>query len=135
MRASCEDGREFIHTIARRAFDNPLEAWSGPKPTRSQQRAHRKARDNGQVHEVGVDVPKTDALPPRKHINHFVMNLPDSALTFLDAFRGILADSDLKEAYVNRLPIVHCHCFTRELDPKQAEQDIVQVYLQLFLTF
>jgi hypothetical protein len=63
------------------------------------------------------------------------MNLPDSALTFLDAFRGILADSDLKEAYANRLPTVHCHCFTRELDPKQAEQDIVEVCLQLLHTF
>jgi hypothetical protein len=63
------------------------------------------------------------------------MNLPDSALTFLDAFRGILAGSDLKEAYADRLPTVHCHCFTRELDPKQAEQDIVQVCLQLFHNF
>ena len=30
----------------------------------------------------------------RRRIAHFVMNLPDSAIGFLDAFRGVLSASD-----------------------------------------
>jgi hypothetical protein len=55
------------------------------------------------------------------------MNLPDSALTFLDAFRGILSDPELREAYANKLPMVHCHCFTRELELEAAKKDIFAV--------
>jgi tRNA (guanine37-N1)-methyltransferase len=73
-------------------------------------------------------------LPPRKRIAHFVMNLPDSAIAFLDAFRGIFAQSsspsesdvDLKALY-DVMPMVHCHCFTRELDHEAAERDIRHV--------
>jgi hypothetical protein len=69
-------------------------------------------------------------LPPRKLIGHFVMNLPDSALTFLDAFRGILSGPCLREAYQDKLPMVHCHCFTRELEPEKAQADILAVSCQ-----
>lgn len=56
------------------------------------------------------------------------MNLPDSAIEFLDAFRGVLAEPELKEAYEGRMPMVHCHCFTREVeDQTNAEGDIKQV--------
>lgn len=72
--------------------------------------------------------------PPRRRIAHFVMNLPDSAITFLDAFRGVFAQSsspsasdiDLKGLY-DVMPMVHCHCFTRELDREVAERDIRHV--------
>lgn len=56
------------------------------------------------------------------------MNLPDSAIEFLDAFRGIFAEPELREAYEGRLPMVHCHCFTREVEDRTgAESDIKQV--------
>ncbi len=57
------------------------------------------------------------------------MNLPDSAITFLDAFRGILTDAEgrnLSGTY-KAMPMIHCHCFTRELEPEKAEADIRQV--------
>ena len=59
------------------------------------------------------------------------MNLPDSAITFLDAFRGILTLSsgsivDLQALY-DVMPMVHCHCFARELECDAAERDIRQV--------
>ena len=56
------------------------------------------------------------------------MNLPDSAIEFLDAFRGILAEPELREAYAGRMPMVHCHCFTKEVDDQtRAETNIKQV--------
>jgi tRNA (guanine37-N1)-methyltransferase len=60
------------------------------------------------------------------------MNLPDSAITFLDSFRGMLAPSssesiaDLQALY-DVMPMVHCYCFTRELEQEAAERDIRQV--------
>lgn len=67
---------------------------------------------------------------PRQTVSHFVMNLPDSAIDFLDAFRGVLLESaserDLSGNYAN-MPMVHCHCFTRELQLDRAEADIIQV--------
>jgi len=55
------------------------------------------------------------------------MNLPDSAIEFLDAFRGILAEPELRKAYEGRMPMIHCHCFTREVeDQTRAERDIKQ---------
>lgn len=56
------------------------------------------------------------------------MNLPDNAIEFLDAFRGILTEPELREGYEGKMPMVHCHCFTREVeDQTSAERDITQV--------
>ncbi|KAH9984412.1 Met-10+ like-protein-domain-containing protein [Russula vinacea] len=123
VRASCEDGREFIRHAARRVAADPLPGFMGPPLSQSQ----RRAQSRGQSH--GLMPPSQ--LPPRKRIAHFVMNLPDSAITFLDAFRGILAppsspsesDIDLGALY-DVMPMVHCHCFTREMDREAAESDI-----------
>jgi len=59
------------------------------------------------------------------------MNLPDSAIEFLDAFRGILSpdrvgERDIRNVYPDdaSLPMVHCYCFTRELEFDKAEVDI-----------
>ncbi|KAI8083103.1 guanine(37)-N1-methyltransferase [Halteromyces radiatus] len=71
-----------------------------------------------------------------KTFDHFVMNLPETAIDFLDAFRGLYQDQ--KALYDSldpspKLPTVHCHCFTRSDDPaqdiaKRVEQVIVSPY-------
>ena len=63
------------------------------------------------------------------------MNLPDSAISFLGAFRGLLSDAegrDLRGIYGDEdasMPMVHCYCFTREAELDKAEIDIRQVSL------
>ncbi|KAG1455897.1 hypothetical protein G6F46_008428 [Rhizopus delemar] len=47
-----------------------------------------------------------------KQFDHFIMNLPATAIEFLDAFKGIYKDQ--QQSY---LPMIHCHCFTRSSDP------------------
>jgi tRNA (guanine37-N1)-methyltransferase len=123
VRASCVDGREFIQHAARWVATDPLPGYSGPPLSQSQRRALSKQQSRGS--------PLPPQPSPRKRISHFVMNLPDSAITFLDAFRGILAPSsgsvnDMQALY-DVLPMVHCHCFTREVDRDAAERDIRQV--------
>jgi len=126
VRVTCEDGRDFIRTIVSRVFDEPFPACAGPKPSRQQEEKERKRLQK--LTAEGQSIPNVTPIgtKPRKCITHFVMNLPDSAIQFLDAFRGILVDDqrNLRGTYNDQMPMIHCHCFTRELDPEKAEQDI-----------
>ncbi|KAH9964263.1 Met-10+ like-protein-domain-containing protein [Russula dissimulans] len=126
VRASCEDGREFIRHAAARVAADPLPGFKGPPLSLSQRRAQARQQSRGLLSSPSQ-------LPPRNRIAHFVMNLPDSAITFLGAFRGILVpslssssrpDIDLAKLY-DVMPMVHCHCFTRELEREAAERDII----------
>jgi len=135
VRVSCKDGRDFIRACVSRVYDNPFPAYTGPKPSRVQEEKERRRLQKLAAEGHPIPPPNTteSTEPPRQRISHFVMNLPDSALTFLDAFRGILVDDngrDLSGLY-DEMPMVHCHCFTRELEPEKAEKDIRQVRLFL----
>jgi tRNA (guanine37-N1)-methyltransferase len=62
------------------------------------------------------------------------MNLPDSALTFLDAFRGLLTPLKNEDGFAERMsqegegrPIIHVYCFTREMEEVGASRDICEV--------
>jgi len=127
VRISCEDGREFIRQAAMRVATDPLPGYSGPPLSQPQRRAQSRQQLRGLIPRS-----QPSQLPPRRRIAHFVMNLPDSAITFLGAFRGILSPSpssshagiDLTAVY-DVMPMVHCHCFTREMELEAAERDIL----------
>ena len=130
VRVTCEDGRDFIQTIVSRVFDEPFPACSGPKPSKQQEEKERKRLQKLAAEGRSVsNVTPANTEFPRKRITHFVMNLPDSAIQFLDAFRGILINDrrNLKETYHDQMPMIHCHCFTRELEVEAAYQDIQKV--------
>jgi len=129
---TCEDGRDFIRAVIARSMDHPFPAYTGPKLSARQQSKIRKQKQQLAAsdplaplsHVITPSLPAT--LPPRRRISHFVMNLPDSAITFLDAFRGILSSlssQEIGEVY-DTMPMIHCHCFTRETEPDKADVDI-----------
>ncbi|KAJ3829391.1 Met-10+ like-protein-domain-containing protein [Lentinula raphanica] len=120
VRAFCEDGRDFIRNVFTRVHDTPFPAYTGPKLSKTALRKLQKQAARGKV-----DKETSAAQNTRNKIDHFVMNLPDTAILFLDAFRGVLANKAIREAY-STMPMIHCHCFTRELEPEEAENDIRQ---------
>jgi len=62
----------------------------------------------------GADVPGAGAV-----VDHVVMNLPATALEFLDAFWGAFVPN--RAAWANReLPLVHCYCFA---PPAEASRE------------
>uniref|UniRef100_A0A1J3JBS7 tRNA (guanine(37)-N1)-methyltransferase n=1 Tax=Noccaea caerulescens TaxID=107243 RepID=A0A1J3JBS7_NOCCA len=46
---------------------------------------------------------------PWEHIDHVIMNLPASALQFLDAFSNVIH----RRYWKGTLPLIHCYCFIR----------------------
>ncbi|EJD03791.1 uncharacterized protein FOMMEDRAFT_81588 [Fomitiporia mediterranea MF3/22] len=129
IRVYCEDGKDFIRLAFKRVFTEPFDPVCGQTLSkRKQQKEERRRRLSASKDEASVPnepepTPATPAL--RNRIGHFVMNLPDSAIEFLDAFRGVLdpLDRELSGVY-ETMPMVHCHCFTRFLDAGLAEADI-----------
>ncbi|CAM6060653.1 unnamed protein product [Sphagnum tenellum] len=54
-----------------------------------------------------------------EHFDHVVMNLPASALEFLDVLNGLLT----RDKWKGRLPRVHCYCFMRT---KETSADVIE---------
>lgn len=142
MRISNDDGRAFI----RRA---PLEIWKRPftplpPPAtilRKLEKEKRRAREAAKAGEATTESTKSSTEDPNqtvlpeqpspRHISHFVMNLPGSALEFLDAYAGsyapLLQEPDFPGKENIEMPLVHVHCFTKEIEPGKGEVDILEV--------
>lgn len=123
VRVSCEDGRLFIREAVNRLIADPFAAFSGPKKSKNKENQERRRQRSF--------ISQADSAPslPRNRISHFVMNLPDSAIQFLDAFRGIFSHLDKQDvdSIYTTMPMIHCHCFTREIEPENARVDIIKV--------
>lgn len=138
LRVYSEDGRAFIRSSIKRAFEQPFPPSSEKKPSkRRQQRDERRSRqDKMRDRDSKEESPNASERSDRNRIGHFVMNLPDSAIEFLDAYRGLFKaeDQGLIKVY-DTMPLVHCYCFTRFLEPREAERDIRKVRARLVLAF
>ena len=73
----------------------------------------------------------SDVQPPEMSssiviCNHIVMNLPASAVLFLDALRGLLkaAPHNIRERV--SLPTVHCYCFSKSEEPGKESREMVE---------
>jgi tRNA (guanine37-N1)-methyltransferase len=129
VRVSCEDGSNFIRSVVRRSYEDPFPPFSRPKISKDLRRWKKLGTQTEATPESALA-----SREPRKRISAFIMNLPDSAIQFLDAFRGILTlddGQDLRRVY-NVLPTIHCYCFAREAEPDKAAADIKKVCIQCY---
>ncbi|KAJ3056901.1 tRNA(m(1)G37)methyltransferase [Rhizophlyctis rosea] len=123
------DGREFIRQSII-DLNNP-DVWrdiDAKAPPKKKQRTSKEQKSQTKL-DPPVD-PATssttadDPSPAKtyKVFNHYVMNLPATAIEFLDAYRGLLHGKE-DQVSVADLPIIHCHCFSRAADTRT---DVIQ---------
>lgn len=123
MRVSELDGREYLRRAPSQLAENPFPQHSPPVRGKARNRGSSAARRG-----ATSDKFSQWTRPTLNRISHIVMNLPDSAIEFLCELRGALSTTSLKLLYAGAMPMVHVHCFTRELDRASARKDIVTVW-------
>ncbi|WOL12767.1 tRNA (guanine(37)-N1)-methyltransferase 1 isoform X1 [Canna indica] len=88
-----------VNTATKRQLDKADEAFQGNGNTKKRMRGFHLT-----------------ASRPWEHVDHVVMNLPASALEFLDVFKGLLQ----REHWRGPLPWIHCYCFMRSTETKES---------------
>lgn len=109
------DAREFIQWSAVKLADEELKldiAPKGQKPSRSKPSPPTRPK------QVWLTQPKT--------FDHYVMNLPASAITFLDGFVGLYHGREqlFADNTARQLPMIHVYCFgpkTDDMEKIEAE--------------
>ncbi|XP_042064277.1 tRNA (guanine(37)-N1)-methyltransferase 2-like isoform X2 [Salvia splendens] len=62
---------------------------------------------------------------PWEHIDHVIMNLPASAIHFLDSLRGVVN----RKYWKGSLPWIHCYCFIRSNETEDSIKSIAEAAL------
>ena len=120
------DGREFIRSSPLRILE-----WANSQGKIEKQKTVKRRRVDEQTKQpttiktvelINIEVPR--------YISNYVMNLPDSALTFLDEFIGLYTRDESVEKIARgdpqfRLPTINVHCFEKfssdEPEPSMQE--------------
>ena len=104
------DGREFI-----RKAPELLLQWHNSQNGIIEKKIIKKVSiDDNKTKKNFERKPIIETTKIPKFYHHFVMNLPDSALTFLDEFIGLYGSNpQLKTDPEFKLPIIHVHCFEK----------------------
>jgi tRNA (guanine37-N1)-methyltransferase len=75
---------------------------------------------------------ETQEYPIPKFVSHFVMNLPDSALEFVNEYNGIYADyPEIRNVEGFQLPFVHAYCFEK-FSPDEPEPSEEELHHRVF---
>lgn len=121
------DGREFI-----RESPKLLEEWVKSEGHVEKRKTIKRRKVDPETSEKTTvrEVEVTNVKIP-KYISHYVMNLPDSAITFLDEFIGLYSkypevEELVKSAEDFKLPIINVHCFEKfsPLDPEPTMEEL-----------
>ncbi|RMZ13880.1 hypothetical protein D0860_02337 [Hortaea werneckii] len=108
VRPSNEDGRTFIRTATAQLAETEHQVDITSKPNR---------KDG-----PGAKPQVLKTLTQPKTFQHFVLNLPASALTFLPSFVGLYPPSVRKLLPQDfNLPLVHVYCFSTKSDDNVEE--------------
>jgi tRNA (guanine37-N1)-methyltransferase len=111
----CEDGREFIRKSTRYLARYPREIHVPgkqkiPRSLTFQQRLEITSKSGTRFSEPTF-------------FSHYVMNLPATAVEFLDAFRGLFKgrESEFSPSLPRKLPLIHVYLFQRSCEKEEDE--------------
>lgn len=121
------DGREFI-----RKSPYLLLEWANSVQSIEKKRVMKRRKidpeTKKEITSKGTEV-TTVKIP--KFITNYVMNLPDSALTFLDEFIGLYSDPAVRKVVENEPnfepPTVNVHCFEK-FSPHEPEPTLEELH-------
>ena len=116
VKAFNEDGRSFIRSSAKQL----MEMEHHVKIFRHVSRSSRSQAPSDEKQ----DPSPLQILTQPKTFDHYVMNLPATATTFLDAFIGLYREhEDLFTPHTDtKLPMIHVHCFSTKSDDNKEEK-------------
>lgn len=100
IEGSGKSGEASVVSVKRLSDDCQAENGSVNGTTPNRRKGNKNKRMRGS--EIA-------AVKVYEHVDHVIMNLPASALQFLDAFRGLIQ----RKYWKGDLPLIHCYCFMR----------------------
>uniref|UniRef100_A0A2N9GTR4 tRNA (guanine(37)-N1)-methyltransferase n=1 Tax=Fagus sylvatica TaxID=28930 RepID=A0A2N9GTR4_FAGSY len=103
-RGSSRKADTSVSAAVKRSLSNCQEVNGSTDGTGTSVAGQRKGSTNKRMRGSEISNAKT-----WEHVDHVIMNLPASALQFLDAFRGIIK----RKYWKGSLPWIHCYCFMR----------------------
>lgn len=124
------DGREFI-----RQSPKLLIEWANSVKSVERRRVVKRRKvdpeTKKEITSRDTEVTKVD-IP--KYITNYVMNLPDSALTFLDEFVGLYSDPEVRKTVEElpdfKLPTINVHCFEK-FSPHEPEPSLEELHRRI----
>ncbi|KAF9975953.1 tRNA(m(1)G37)methyltransferase [Actinomortierella ambigua] len=145
------DGRDFIRQavedLAKTGYNAQVAQQHQAAAEKKKQEQKAKAKQKKQATKDETTRPQDTQSSPTtatattttaesstgsnfKTFDHFVMNLPASAIEFLDAFRGLFKGKEAEIPEPKRqLPMIHCHCFSKSEEPEKDVKERVEAVM------
>ncbi|EQL37510.1 tRNA(m(1)G37)methyltransferase [Blastomyces gilchristii] len=112
------NGRDFIRFASEKLYQR------SPRTVAHRVKIPKAELATSPIRQRNPQMFYTEYLTCPRTFDHYVMNLPATAIEFLDAFRGVYAGmQELFQPYTDRrLPLIHVYCFSTNSEDEAVER-------------